>query len=284
VIRRLLALPVLGAALLASLAGPAAAATVPRIFHGTLQTSSNWAGYAVSGQAYKSISGSWTQPAASCSTGTGYAAFWVGLGGYDESSQALEQIGTESNCANGVPAYTVWYELVPAASVPVKLKLYPGNRVSASVTVSGSTVTVKLANLTRKTSFTKKLTMAAPDLGSAEWVAEAPSSCDGFNRCRVLPLANFGTVSFTGATTTTTAGLAGTISNPAWDATPIQLLTGGGGFGRFAAQTDGSGAVPGSLSADGSSFDVTWQQTVTPTPEPAPTDPSAPPTTPTPVS
>src|SRR3954470_23952005 len=70
--------------------------------------SSNWAGYAVTSidpttpVTYSSVSGTWTQPAANCaSTASGYSAFWVGLGGYAETSQGLEQIGTESNCRAG---------------------------------------------------------------------------------------------------------------------------------------------------------------------------------------
>jgi hypothetical protein len=89
--------------------------------------SSNWAGYAVTSTdpttpvTYTSVSGTWVQPAAACGAGpAAYSAFWVGLGGYSDTSQGLEQIGTESDCTTaGRATYGVWYELVPAASVPV---------------------------------------------------------------------------------------------------------------------------------------------------------------------
>jgi hypothetical protein len=265
---RLLTVLLLAAVLFAVLVSSAAAAPQLRLVNGTLQTSSNWAGYAVAGldptTTYTSVSGTWVQPAATCaSTASSYAAFWVGLGGYSDTSQALEQIGTQVDCTSGKAAYSVWYELVPAGSVPVKLKLFPGNTVTASVTVTGSTVTVKLANVTRKTSFTKKLTMAAPDISSAEWVAEAPSACDAASRCQVLPLANFGTVQFARATATTTSGETGTISSPSWDATPIQLAADGGSrFSRF-GPVSSAAAVPGALSADGSAFAVAWQASAT---------------------
>jgi hypothetical protein len=44
-------------------------------------TSTNWSGYAVTGSdgAFNSVSSSWTEPAANCSSGDEYAAFWVGL-------------------------------------------------------------------------------------------------------------------------------------------------------------------------------------------------------------
>src|SRR5215813_3261264 len=65
-------------------------------------TSSNWAGYAVSAAdgatplAYSNVSGAWKQPTATCTDGTqSYSAFWVGLGGLADGSQALEQVGTE---------------------------------------------------------------------------------------------------------------------------------------------------------------------------------------------
>ena len=51
------------------------------------------------------------------------AAFWVGLGGYNANSQALEQAGTASDCdaTSGEPSYYAWYELVPDPSVTTKL-------------------------------------------------------------------------------------------------------------------------------------------------------------------
>src|SRR5205085_4849070 len=112
-------------------------------------------------------------------------------------------------------SYAAWYELVPAASVPIKLKLAAGNKVWASVKVSGTNVTLTIKNLTRKTSFTKTLTMAAPDVSSAEWIAEAPSACDTYGRCRQV-----------------------TLTSPF----------------AAAREAAGSQAVPTALSADGSAF------------------------------
>ena len=82
--------------------------------------SSNWSGYAVSGATFATVSGAWTQPAADCSSASSItaSAFWVGLGGNSETSNALEQTGTEADCnADGNATYSAWYELVPAASV-----------------------------------------------------------------------------------------------------------------------------------------------------------------------
>jgi hypothetical protein len=81
---------------------------------------SDWAGYVVGGAettaTFTSVSAKWVQPAVSCATRrSSYSAFWVGLGGASDTSQALEQIGTEADCRAGKPAYSMWYELVPAA-------------------------------------------------------------------------------------------------------------------------------------------------------------------------
>ena len=270
--RRLTSLVLAGFAALAVGAGSAFAASGPT------QTSSNWAGYAVtdSGTAagtaadtgaapttFSNVSGSWVQPAASCTAGgQAYSAFWVGLGGFATGSKALEQIGADSDCTSaGRASYSVWYELVPAAPVTVKLKLSAGDSVTASVAVTGTTVSLRIADLTRGTVFTRNLTMASPDLSSAEWVAEAPSTCGGYGGCRPLPLADFGTATFTAASATGN-GHAGTISDPAWTETAVNLQgTPGGLFrGRFAAAQPTADATPGALSSDGSSFSVVWSQ------------------------
>jgi hypothetical protein len=256
-IRRLIPLIALATALTA---GSARAAT---------EVSSNWSGFSVSGNTFSAVSGSWVQPAATCTTGTTSAAFWVGLGGNSDVSNALEQIGTSSDCsAAGTATYTAWYELVPAASVPIKLKIFPGNKIWASVKVNGTKVTVQVKNVTRKTSFTKVLTMTTPDLASAEWIAETPSLCDSFGRCRTVALTDFGTVNFKQALATA-GGHTGSISDPLWTSTSIELQS-LGEFGRFASAAGvAAQAVPTELSTDGSAFSVgysTLEQAIPPDP------------------
>ncbi len=254
----------------------------------TQATSENWSGYVASAssgtQRFSSVSGSWVQPPATCTSGSGYAAFWVGLGGsgtgtsyasgsgYGSGSgnpsgssqtQALEQAGTEADCTSASEAkYFAWYELVPAAPVKVSLSIKPGDHMSTRVGVSGSTVTVSLSDLTTGQSVTKSLTMQNPDTSSAEWIAEAPSACSqGISSCAPLPLTNFGTIKFTGASATSTDGHTGAISDPSWTATQMNLQSGVGGTGgpQFASDASaGAGATPSSLSTDGGSFTVAW--------------------------
>ena len=239
-------------------------------------SSSNWAGYAVVPldataattttpttstvpTTFTSISGSWVQPAVSCTKSRAtYSAFWVGLGGFFPTSQALEQIGTQATCSAARKAkYSMWYELVPAASMPIRFKVFPGNSLVASVKVNGTQVTLQIRNLTRKTNFTKTLSMAEPDVSSAEWIAEAPTGCSA-SGCVQLPLAEFSTLTFTKASATTSEGHTGPISDAAWSATIIDLADIANN--RFATET--SGAVPSPLSNNGASFAIAWQRSI----------------------
>jgi hypothetical protein len=244
------------AALVAIVAVAAASASADTV-------SSNWAGYAVSDSStvttgattaplqYTSVTATWKQPKARCTGDSTYSAFWVGLGGYSEASNALEQIGTASDCSGaGVARYYAWYELVPDAAVNLALKINAGDTVTASVNVNGTNVLVQVKNRTRKTSFTKLLPMAAPDLTSAEWIAEAPSACTAAGQCRVLPLSNFGSVVFTKIAAIANAH-PGTITDPFWANELIRLVP-----STTAFSTSTLGATPAQVSADGRTFGV----------------------------
>jgi hypothetical protein len=240
-------------------AAPASAAT-----SSPEEVSSNWAGYVAnsssSGSQFSSVSGSWVQPTASCSSGQSYSAFWVGLGGSSDGSQSLEQTGTQADCnVDGSADYYAWYELVPSAPVQLGLAIHPGDHISARVSVSGSNVTVSLSDQTTGQSTTKTLQMSNPDTSSAEWIAEAPSQCDSTGNCQPLPLADFDTVQFTGASATA-GGHTGPISDPDWTAQPIALGSGGSYDVSLGSGGSSAGATPSSLSSDGSAFSVTWQQ------------------------
>jgi len=227
------------------------------------ETSSNWAGYAVTHRKpFASVTGRWVQPAATCADlSSTYSAFWVGLGGFARSSFAVEQTGTLANCSNGTPYYTAWYELYPKPPVILRLAVRPGDRLSATVSVSKQTVLIWLKNVTTGKRFTKRVHMRRPDLGSAEWVAEAPTGCDFTGSCSTLPLTNFGTVAFSHGTATV-KGHKGRISDPAWSATTIELH--GDLNDPTHPSSAGANAIPGVLGGDGGSFAVTWQELTPP--------------------
>jgi hypothetical protein len=241
--------------------------------------SENWAGYeatSTSSSGFSAASGSWVQPTVTASSGESYSAYWVGLGGGDENSSALEQEGTQADVSStGKVSYYAWYELVPAAPVKIKsVTVHPGDRIWARTAVSGDKVTVEVDNKTTGQDFTKTLTMtdATPDTSTAEWVAEAPSECQGgtSGECQPLPLSDFGSVKFTNAYATS-GGQTKPVSG--WTDTAIELSPTsssdfgygggyGGGFGGTesdsASSSSDGGAAPGSLSADGTSFTVTY--------------------------
>jgi hypothetical protein len=152
---------------------------------------------------------------------------------------------------------------VPAPPVAIKLPLKAGDGIAASVGVSGSTVTIRITNVTqKKRTFAKRLIMRSPrpDISSAEWVAEAPSACTRAGLCRVVPLANFGSIAFVVAKATA-GGHTGTISDAAWSPTAISLVGGdAAGPGQIIGAPVSVDAIPTPLSPDGSSFGVTWRQ------------------------
>ncbi len=83
-------------------------------------------------------------------------------------------------------------------------------------------MTVSVTDHKSRQSFGKTLQENNPDTSSAEWIAEAPSQCDGSGNCTPLPLSDFGTVDFTNATATAN-GHTGTISDSNWTAQPVAL-------------------------------------------------------------
>jgi peptidase A4-like protein len=153
-------------------------------------TSSNWSGYSAINGRYTSVSANWTQPTASCTSATTYSSFWVGLDG--DGSNTVEQTGTSADCSGGSPRYYAWYEMYPKFPTNLSLTIRPGDSISASVTTNGSgNFTLTITDNTTHQSFTTSQRQKKARLASAEAIAEAPSSSGG-----VLPLTNFGTVSF----------------------------------------------------------------------------------------
>lgn len=247
------------AALLAS--APAARANTTR--------SSNWAGYAVhrARVSFRKVSGTWTAPNPACVPGDPtFSAEWVGLGGYSETSDALEQIGTEADCSpSGQAEMSAWYELVPAPSRTIGLVVHPGDRMHAAVTVIGDRVTVVLQDLTRHRSFTRTLDAGSIDVSSAEWIVEAPSDCVSRYSCQTLPLADFGSTGFGSAKAVSTGGRSGSITSPGWGWTKIDLTTSGPHFAVYRTPGPAAGvATPSALRAGGTAFEVTYAQAAAP--------------------
>ncbi|HEY7018363.1 MAG TPA: G1 family glutamic endopeptidase [Gaiellaceae bacterium] len=188
----------------AALAAAAAASGSPQTVHGTAMlrsdhkisqsTSSNWSGYSAINGRYTSVSATWRQPTASCTSQTTYSSFWVGLDG--DGSSTVEQTGTSADCSGRTPRYYAWYEMYPKFPVNLSLTIRPGDTIAGSVTTSGNgNFTLTIRDVTTGRSFTTTQRLKRAALASAEAIAEAPSSSSG-----VLPLTNFGTASFSAVT------------------------------------------------------------------------------------
>ena len=199
--------------------------------------STNWSGYDVTGHGpYSAVSSNWTQPAANClQTPTGYSSFWVGLDG--DTTGTVEQTGSEADCSSGSPVYYGWYEMYPKFPVNYSNPVSPGDAMRASVSYLGSgRFQLTLTDSTKGWSQTVTPRLKSAKLGSAEVIAEAPSSSGG-----VLPLADFQKVGFNGATVD---GTLLTGSTPGID--PITMDTSSGTVK----------AKPSSISSGG--FTDTW--------------------------
>ncbi|WP_329570688.1 G1 family glutamic endopeptidase [Kitasatospora sp. NBC_01266] len=150
-----------------------------------------WGGYAVTGGTYTSVSGSWTVPALDCAdTPNSSVSPWIGIDGW--SSQTVEQIGFDQDCSNGSAGYYPWVEMYPANSIYFTEAVQPGDRISASVSVSGTRFTLTESDSTQ--GWTKTYHKSgSDDLSSAEAIVEDLG--DGIG-----PVADFGSVQFTNLT------------------------------------------------------------------------------------
>lgn len=234
-----------------ALAGPALADNL---------TSANWSGYAVHapGAHFTDISGRWRVPAVNCRSGnTAYSAMWIGLGGFSATSYVLEQTGTEADCDGYDAVYYAWYELVPAPSRTLALRIHAGDLMRAEVKVHGHRVTLTLDDLTHHRSFSRTFTPATVDTSSAEWILEAPGDCSG-SKCVTLPLADFGRAFFSAAHVVNARGHGGGIAAAQWRMTRITLRSAGPQPTDAGDPRGSDGASPGALRAAGRAFTLNY--------------------------
>lgn len=210
-------------------------------------TASGWAGYVVrsGGRAFSAVSGSWVQPRIVCNRPESSVAFWVGIGGAERASRALEQLGTTAGCTEGAsPWYSAWYQLFPANPVDIPVAIRPGDLVSVQLSIRATTVDLKLQNRSTGASFATRLKASAVETTSAEWIAEAPAICLT-RECASAPLAAFGRAVF--VETYARAGASdGPVGAEVWMTQPIRMRSIGGRLS----------AAPTRLSRRGTSFAV----------------------------
>jgi hypothetical protein len=228
--------------------------TNPATLTVTNTESSNWSGYVDTGStgAFTSVYGDWTVPTLTCNSGkNAYASAWIGIDG--DGSSTVEQDGIEADCSqSNVASYYAWYEMFGDNAVdggdevelnpdPGYYPVSPGDQMSASVSVAGNEWTLAISDLTKGWNYktSPAITFSAAQ-ESAEWIVERPE----VGSDKTVPLADFGSVTFTNATVNGT-------SDPISEFTPLSIGMVGNGSTFLAA--------PGPLSASGENFTDNWE-------------------------
>ncbi|EKM56252.1 uncharacterized protein PHACADRAFT_253281 [Phanerochaete carnosa HHB-10118-sp] len=184
----------------------------PKITNEThTEYSENWAGAVLNSGAdtYKSVTATFTIPTPkepSGSSGSHAASAWVGIDG-DTCDTAILQTGLDFTIDGGEVSFDAWYEWYPDYAYDFSgISFSVGDSVTLTVTASSTTSgTAVITNNSKGKTVTQKITSgSALCEQDAEWIVEDFEEGDS-----LVPLANFGTVTFTGASAKTGSGSVG---------------------------------------------------------------------------
>jgi hypothetical protein len=240
----------------------------------TAVTNPIWSGYVIDpGSSVNVIGGSWVLPAASSTGANSITSIWLGIDGYGGST--VEQIGVTWSPSTG---YYAWVEFYGDARGQSLGKYYyettlnsiigssyfspqAGDTISARVAyVSSSSTTSTFSfyfedaprnGISKNWQESLTTTYVVPARSSGEWIVESP---DG----GAYPLANFGTVAFSGAWATvgTTTGPITAFANIALNMAPSGIN--GGGTDSTSSLTNSSTPGPWEFTGLSSSFTVSF--------------------------
>jgi hypothetical protein len=235
--------------LLALLAGPAAWGQEGRpvassVGPAAATPSTIWAGYVATGQTFKKVKATWTEPSVTCSSTLSAGILEVGLDDYSDS--AMEQAGSIIECSGGSPSYALWYRTSLGTGFGVDV-IKAGDKLTATVSYKKGTFTYSVRDATEPgESFTRTSGCASTcPRSSAEWTVETGTFTNP-----IPPLVQFAAVHVGAASATDDAGTTGAIDDAAWTATQLTLVDG-------SAKTM---ATSSSLSSGGNSFKLTWKR------------------------
>ncbi|KAI1172563.1 peptidase A4 family-domain-containing protein [Nemania sp. FL0916] len=209
----------------------------------TTVQSSNWGGIAIVTSGVTEISGTFTVPKPSAPSGGSRnseycGAAWVGIDGY--SNSALIQTGVLWCVQGSSYEYEPWYEYLPAALIEYSgFSVTAGDSVTVTVTktsTSGGTTTISANGRSASHTFSGQSTKLQG--ASAEWIVEDFTSGNS-----LVPFANFGTVTFTGATAVINGATVSASSD-----SPVNIVL-----------VSSSGQALTSTSVSGSSVKVTYE-------------------------
>ena len=190
--------------------------------------STNWSGEIATDTTFTGIQGEWVVPTVRPSSSPEYSSTWVGIDGVTNTS--LIQGGTEQDSGGGTATYFAWYEILPAAEVPIREPVSPGNVMNVSVTEqSAGTWEIIITDVTANWSTSGAFAYHGPGT-SAEWIEEAPT----VNNAQST-LANFGSMGFSHMATSSSGSGSSAL-------TPVSMVNTNGVViaypGPFNASTD----------------------------------------------
>ncbi|KAJ5224954.1 Concanavalin A-like lectin/glucanases superfamily [Penicillium chermesinum] len=170
-----------------------------------VQYSNNWAGIVrenpPASATYTAVSATFTVPNPTATDNSGNmqaASAWVGIDG-DTYTNAILQTGVDCYIQDGQKSYDAWYEWFPNSAQNFDLDLTAGDVIVATVQSSSPSEGVAMIeNKSTGQKVTKSLSApsSTATLGgqNAEWIVEDFNSGNA-----MVPLVNFGKVTFTGA-------------------------------------------------------------------------------------
>ncbi|HEX4490555.1 MAG TPA: G1 family glutamic endopeptidase [Acidimicrobiia bacterium] len=229
-------------------AGPARGIT------NTALTSRNWAGYFTAapsrGTDFNAVEATWTQPTVRCEAKTAWTVFWAGLDGWYDGT--VEQGGSSARCfrKGGTPQYSLWWEMFPTNAIQTVVPIEAGDTITARVTYTRATkvFTIKVRDTTTGKGFTRQEKCGRGltcDRSSAEAITE---DVEMLGSSGYFPLADYGTMSYSGVRATDITGHSGSISDAHWD------------HARVREHKDGvTYATVSPLRSNGTAFSVTWK-------------------------
>jgi hypothetical protein len=231
----------------------------PRLAVGqSSEDSLNAAGYAVShsGTRFRLVKATFFVPYLNCAlTKSSYSDEWVGLGGFTGSSVTAQQAGIAANCTSaGRGSYHAWWAMYPQAQVASRIRISPGDSVTASVYYDAAQNRFDLSVTDNTTGghFTQARRCPAgsrcPAL-SAEIISSAPTTRKG-KKLVVKPLADYGAVSYAAVNITDKSGQRSGLHSAYWSATRIIQTEQAAPFAIIARPTQ----------IAGNTFDTYWSR------------------------
>ncbi|KAH6654665.1 acid proteinase [Truncatella angustata] len=177
-----------------------------------VEYSTNWAGAVLITTGVKSVTGTIVVPTPSTPSGgssrTEYAASaWVGIDG-DTCQTSILQTGVDFYVEGSSVSFDAWYEWYPDYAYTFSgITISAGDTVTMTVTATSTKAgSATIKNVTTGKSVTHTFTAQTDALceTNAEWIVEDFSSGNS-----LVPFADFDTVTFTGASATTSSGTVG---------------------------------------------------------------------------